>query len=259
MQLPSITKSQRRIIFYLSSFRYLTIDHLQHILFHKDPHRIKEWITDLEKKNYIAIIKDPKVRTKPYIICLDQKASHILKKDRNIDQSFLKRLYKEKKAREEFIQRLLFIASCYIYFLKHKEKTAQLNFFTQQDLQGYDYFPDPLPDAYIDQTEGKQTTRYFLDFFEKGISAGKIRFRVREYLSYADTESWQENTDNAPLPVILLIFESERLKKHIYFYTKARLEKSLDNDTEVFLTTKEQILNNRGNADIWERVGAESK
>ncbi|OGK19528.1 hypothetical protein A2866_00125 [Candidatus Roizmanbacteria bacterium RIFCSPHIGHO2_01_FULL_39_8] len=257
MHIPTITKSQRLIISHLSSLRFLTIDHLQQLFNHKDPHRIQEWLINLEEKKFIAIIKDPKNKTTPYIICLDQKARHILKDNRDIDPRFLERLYKEKAASPDFIQRLLFVTSCYLYLLKHKDKTSELNFFTQQDLQGYDYFPDPLPDAYIDQQDGKQTTRYFLDFIESGTSPGKVRYRVREYLRYADSEGWQENTSNAPLPTILFIFTSERQKKHIYYYAKALLEKSLNSDVEIFLTTREQILNDQENVDIWQKVEVE--
>lgn len=85
MHIPTITKSQRLIITHLSSFRFLTIDHLQQLFNHKDPHRIQEWLINLEEKKFIAIIKDPKNKTTPYIICLDQKARHILK---DIDPRF---------------------------------------------------------------------------------------------------------------------------------------------------------------------------
>lgn len=254
MHIPTITKSQRRIISNLSSFRYLTTSHLQQLFSHKDPHRIKEWLTDLKEKKFISIIKDQKNKTKPYIICLDQKARHILKDDKDISPQFLERLYKEKVVSPEFVQRLLFIVYCYLYFLKHKEKVSQVNFFTQQDLQGYDYFPDPLPDAYIDQTEEKQTTRYFLDFIEQGTSSGQVRYRVREYLRYEESGNWQENTDNTAFPTILFIFESERQKKHIYHYTKALLEKALNSDIEIFLTTKEKIVSDKENGSIWEKV-----
>lgn len=253
MNIPPITKSQKQIIFLLASFRFLTISHLQQFLSHKNSHRIQQWLIDLQDKKLIAIIKDPKDKTKPYIICLDQKASHVLKTDKTVDENFLKRLYKEKQSSKEFIERLLFIASCSTYFLKNKEQTTEIHFFTQQDLIGYDYFLDPLPDAYIDQKNENQSTRYFLDVIEKGTAAGRVRFRIRQYLEYANSGEWEENTNNAPFPALLFIFESDRMKKHIYHYTKARLEKSLETGTEFFLTTREEI-ERKGNTDIWQKI-----
>lgn len=254
MQIPSVTQSQRRILFYLSSFRFLLISHFQHLFHHKDSHRIKEWLIDLEEKQFISIIKDLKNKTKPYIICLDQKARHILKEDPDIDSNFLNRLYKEKKASEEFIHRHLIITDAYLYFLKHKEKKTQIDFFTKQDLQGYDYFPEPLPDGYIDERKGKDHNRYFLYFFDAGMSPEELRYHVSSYFKYADGGSWQDNTDNASFPTILLIFESERRKKHIYYYAKALLEKSFNNDIEIFLTTYGQIKFSKGDTDIWQGV-----
>lgn len=254
MQLPTITKSQRQIIFYLYKFRFLTIDHLQQLFNHKDPHRIKEWIKDLETKKYISIIKNKKDRTKPYIICLAQRSRYILKEDKEIYKGALNWLYQEKTKTENFIQRNLFIADCYLYFLKNKEKDSTINFFTKQDLKGFNYFPDPIPDCYIDVENKKQNSRYFLDFFDANTPAGILRYRVRSYFEYEEGSSWQNNTNNAQFPIILLAFETEIKKKHINYYAKSLLEKSLNNDIEIFLTTKDQIKFNKENTNIWERV-----
>lgn len=257
MQLPPLTKSQKQIIFHLYKFRYLRIDQLQTLFNHKDPHRVKEWIKDLENKKYISIIKDPKDQTKPYIMCLSQQARHILKEDTDVDKNFLKWLYKEKSKSEEFINRNLFIVNSYLYFEKNKKKNSEINFFTKQDLKGYDYFPDPMPDAYIDIEEGNKNNRYFLDFFDDGIPDGNLRYRVRYYFKYWESGSWQKNTDNAPFPTILFIFENDRKKKHIYYYARPILENSFNEDIEIFLTTKDNLILNKGNTNIWQRVDVE--
>lgn len=255
MQTPTITKSQRQIIFYLYKFRFLLIDQLQQLFNHKDPHRIKEWLKDLETKKYINIIKDPKNKTKPYIICLAQRSRHILKDDKDVNKIFLDWLYQEKVKSEVFIQRELFVVDCYLYFLKNKEEKSVIDFFTKQDLKGYEYFPDPLPDCYIDVKDGKTHSRYFLDYFDNTALPGNLRFRVRYYFKYLEEGSWQINTDNAVFPTILFVLETERKKKHIFYYSKSLIEKSLNTDIEIFLTTKDKIKFNKGNTDIWESVG----
>jgi hypothetical protein len=257
MQIPSVTQSQRRILFYLSSFRFLLISHFQHLFHHKDPHRIKEWLIDLEKKKLIAIIKDPKDKTKPYIICLNQKARSILKKDSAIDKSFLNRLYKEKQRDEKFINQHLYIADTYLYFLSHKDKKTQLDFFTMQDLAGYAYFPDPMPDAYIDETVGREHHRYFLNFFDAGTSPAKVSFYVGRYFKYREDNNWEENTENEPFPAILLVFKNERRKKFAYYYSKALLKKAITFDIEIFLTTYDQMKISCGETNIWQQVDTE--
>lgn len=257
MQIPTVTKSQKQILILLSSFRFLLINQLASLFSHKDPHRIKEWLIDLEKKQLVFIIK-PKNKTKPYIICLNHKARYVLQKDPNIEETYLARLYREKKAGDDFIQRQLFIADTYIYFLRHKDKKTEIDFFTKQDLQGYDYFPHPMPDAYIDEVTTKEHYRYFLDYFERTISAKKLRFLISRYIKYYESGSWEENTNNTSFPTILLIFESQRKMWHIYHYAKALLEKSPTDDIEIFLTTKDKITLNKKTVNIWQKIEAEN-
>ncbi len=253
MLLPKITLSQKRIINYIYSFRFLTISQLQQLFNHKDSKTIREWLIDLRAKKYIDRIKDPKDVTKPIVFCLAQRAGHILKGDDGINENFLLWLYKEKKKEERFIQRHLFIADAYLYFLKNREKGQEINFFTKQDLFGYEYFPDPLPDAYIDVKERKGNTRYFFEYFDEKTPSGVIRYRVRYYFEYADISKWQKNTDNAPFPVILFVLPNERRKRHIAFYAKALIEKSY-NDLEFFLTIKENIKFAGKKVNIWQKV-----
>lgn len=251
--LPLITKSQKQIIFYLYKFRYLTINQLQQLFHHKDPHRIKEWLNDLVSKKYLSKIADKKDPTKPHIFCLAQRAGHILKKEEDIDKNFLNWLYKEKSKGRAFINHNLFVADTYIFFLKNKEKDEEISFFTKQDLVGYTYFPEPLPDAYID-VEGKDGhSRYFLDLFDETVPHGVLRFRARYYLQYAEEGNWQANTDNAPFPTVLLILPTERKKKHISHYAKAILEKSFNDEVDIYVTTKDQITFNKSSS-IWQKV-----
>jgi len=249
----NITRSQRQIILYLFEFRFLYISHLQYFFNHKYSHRIKEWLIDLENKKHISIIKDSKDRTKPYIFCLAQKSRHIIKEEKEVGGNSLKWLYQEKLKSPRFIQKQLFLADCYVYFLKNKTKDSHINFFTQQDLKGYDYFPDPMPDVYIDEEGNNTNTRYFLDYFDENDSSKYMRFKIAKYFQYAEGNAWHENTYNAQFPSILLVFENERKKKHIYYYTKSKLQKSLLS-LNIYLTSKNQIVFSKNNENIWEKI-----
>ncbi|MCL4418438.1 MAG: hypothetical protein M1365_17425 [Actinobacteria bacterium] len=254
MQLPPITKSQRQIIFYLYKFRYLTILQFQKLFNHIDSKRVREWLNDLQKKKYINVIKDEKDITKPYVFCLAQRAGHILKSEEDIDENFLNWLYKEKDKTEEFIQRNLFVADCYLYFLKNTDKNSKLSFFTKQDLKDYDYFPEDLPDAYIDLEENGENTRYFLELFEKDMLSDISRSRVNYYFKYSDEGTWQENTDNSSFPGLLIVCFSEKRKKHVYYYAKSLLEKTLNTDLEIFLTTKDNVKFAKEGINIWQKA-----
>lgn len=253
MTIPTINKNQKSVIFYLYKFRYLTINQLQKLFNHKDPHRIKVWLNDLKDKRFIEVIKDKKDVTKPFIFCLATKAQHILKEDKDCDQTFFKRLYKEKDLSENFKAHCLFVVDTYLFFLARKEEGTEINFFTHQDLTGYEYFPKDL-DAYI-AVEGKDgTDRYLLDLFDEYRKPAPVcRYRVREYIRYSEDGNWQANTDNAAFPTILLILHDEKRKKHIYYYAKSLLEKSFEN-IDLFLTTQAAIKFSSEEVNIWQKV-----
>ncbi|CAN5172051.1 hypothetical protein BH09PAT1_BH09PAT1_1690 [soil metagenome] len=257
MTQPTYTKSQKKIINYLYKFRYILIEQIQILLNHKNSFRIREWLTDLEKKRYIKILRDPKDKTKPYVICLAQKARYILGKDEDMDHNFLNRLYKEKSYSEDFIKRHLFIVETYLYFLRTKDNESSLSFFTQRDLKGYDYFPEDLPDAYIDLQEAHGNSRYFLDFFDNQAEPGNVRYRIRTYFEYYEEMKWQNNTDNAPFPAILMIFENKYRKTHGLYYAQALLKKSTADDIAIFMALKNSIQSPQADETAWINVKEE--
>ncbi len=217
---------------------------MQKYFHHKDTHRIREWLTDLVENQYINVIIDEKDPTKAHIFCLATKAKYILQESEDCDKTFLERLYKEKKLEEIFRNHLLFIVDIYLYFLSKKEKDATLHFLTQQDLLGYDFFPDELPDVYI-AVEGKDgTDKYFLDLFDEyRDKTGLIRFAVRKYITYSEEGNWQANTNNSPFPSLIFVMRSDRRKGFAYHYAKAKLEKTFE-EISLSLTTQDEIIHN---------------
>ncbi|MEX2007307.1 MAG: hypothetical protein WD992_00870 [Candidatus Levyibacteriota bacterium] len=253
MTQPSLTTKQKTIISLLLKFRYLTVNQLLKYFHHKDPHRIKEWLTDLKEKGYIAVISDESDPTKPYIFCLSTKAKHF-EESKNYSKKFLERLYKEKTLSGNFINHCLFIFDIYQYFLSQKEKNSTLHFLTQQDLTGYDFFPEELPDAYIAVETKEGTEKYFLDLFDDYRKpAGVTRFTLRKYITYCEDGSWQANTENSPFPSLLFVLADQRRKKHIHMYGRAKLEKTFE-DISLFLTTQDTIRFSKSTQNIWLKV-----
>jgi len=251
MKLPPYTNQQKNIINLFYQFRYLKVLQLMKLLNHKDPRRIQAWLSDLVEKGYLARIK---VEEKQYFIyCLDTKAKHILKLKENIDPAVLERLHKEKRNESPFIQKQIFICDVYLYFLAQKTKKQNLNFFTSQELRGHEDFPDPLPSAFIELIDGKETNRYFLEYFDEYTIHEIVRKRVQYYLDYCHDYIWQTNTDE-PFPSILFILPTLKFRSHIQYYANAIFEKNLGDDIDLFLTTKNMINNIIDNQDIWQKV-----
>lgn len=251
---PKTTDKQYHIIFLLFKYRFLTVLQIQKYFNHKDPHRIKEWLTDLLEKKYISVIKDDTDPTVPFIYCLATNAKLVLVDDKDIDTAFLKRLYKEKRLKENFINHCLFLFEIFLYHLSRQEKGTTLHFLTQQNLKGFDFLPEELPDAYI-IVEGKDgTQKYFLDLFDEYRKpAGVGRFNIRKYITYSEGGNWQANTGNSQLPSLLFVVQDERRLKHLFMYGKAKLAKTYEK-LSLFLTTQEKIKLNRDDEDIWKEV-----
>ena len=253
MNLPPTTSQQEELIYYLSQFRYLIVKQLLKLFNHKDPRRIHEWLNDLARSKYIAKIENEEVSRGP-IYCLDTRAGHVLKKDEGIEKVFLGRLYKEKKHEAELIKKCLFVCDIFLHFLSQKTKNQKLNFFTEQELWNLNHFPDPKPSAYIEQIEGEETQRYFLDYFDEYTASSIARERVQYYLNYCQNGDWESNTNNTPFPTILFVLPTEKFKKHISIYSREVFAKNLGDDIDLFLTTKQEIKT----GDVfWDRVETE--
>ncbi len=246
MTLPPYSDQQETIINLLYQFRYLLVRQLMKLLNHKDPRRIQEWLTDLVKSGYLAKIKVDEKRY--FIYCLDTKARYILKTDKDKDPTVLGRLHKEKKKDLPFIQEQTFICDIFLYFLSKKTKKQELNFFTSQELRGHKDFPEPLPSAYIELIEGKETSRYFLEYFDEYTIHKVVRNRVQYYLDYCQDGNWQSNTSE-PFPMVIFVLPTEKFKKHIQYYSTAVFDKNLSEDIELHLTTKNEIKTGNVNWD----------
>lgn len=253
--LPPITAKQKEILLLLYKFRFLNTHQFQTLLNHKNANGILAWLRDLKEKGYIYTNYSRKTfgeNNKPAIHFLAPKARHILKDEECCSLQELNRVYKEKKKSEKFISHCLSLVDIYVFLDSQKEAEEELQFFTKAELGGYEYFPDPLPDAYISVKNREKTKRYFLDLFDEYTPPFVLRSRVKKYLEYAQEGNWEEATDNAALPSILYVCPNGARKKHIYYYTKSLLEKTFD-DISFFLTTKDMITRSQNN-NIWQKV-----
>lgn len=259
MILLPITNSQKQILLFLYIFRFLTTNQIQKLFNHKDPSCTQLWLKDLKDKGYIVSLYSREEReknTKPAIYHLGLKARHILKREDDCELASLNLIYKEKTRTEKFITHCLTLADIYLFLLSQKEKNEEIKFFTRTRLSGYEYFPDPMPDAYIDVKEGDSNTRYFLDLFDEYTPPFVYRKRIKQYLKYSADGNWGANTNKAPFPKILFVCPNESAKKHVYWYGKSVIEKSFEN-VSLFVTTKDTIKFAKDNTVVWQEVKTE--
>ncbi len=254
-KLPHTTPKHKEILHYLYQFRFLHTNQFQKLLNHKNPKRIQIWLKELKDNGYIKTNYNPKSfldKNKPAIYYLTPQSIQILKMHDDCYEKALTKIYTEKKRKKKFINHSLDIADIYLFLLSQKEKDEEISFFTENELVPFDYFPDPLPSAYIEVQSKTDTQRYFLEVFDEYTPAFVLRNRVKMYMKYIDNGEWEAHAEGAEFPSILFVCPTNSLKKHIVFYTRALFEKEYEEKIDLFLTTNEIIRS--GRKDIWESV-----
>lgn len=158
----------------------------------------------------------------------------------------IKGIYKDKNVSEHFVERSLNLFA--IRNQLHKQYGDDLKFFTKANMnhEEYDYFPQPLPDAYI-RLDNKQ---FFLDVYYADQPNVVAVSRMKQYVKYEESDEW--SATDTDLPVVLAICESAGLAKRVQRYMKKSIRESWDSEVVYALTTKPELMS--GEQAVWHRA-----
>ena len=209
-----LNTKQLSILDTLYRFRFGTTDLLAKALNVKTKNKMNERLKVLLDQEYIGRHYEPSYRL------LGKHASYFLlpkgiKALREIedkyDDAVLHNIYKDKSASEQFINHNLAVFNTYCELkAKHGES---LRYFTKSQLGQYEYFPKPLPDAYVRIQKENKEVQYFIELLETQrpffISARKLK----HYVEYSETGEWEDT--GTVLPTIALLCDSDTLKKRM--------------------------------------------
>ncbi len=247
----AITSKQIEILILLYRFRFLNTNQIQKLLNHKNPKRVQIWLADLVQRHYVYSNYDRKKfgkNTKPSVFHLLPKAIQVLKTQEDCDAQLLKKVYGEGERSEDFIKDCLFVADMYLNLKNQVSKATEVHFSTKVDLNGYDYFPSPLPDAYVALKEKRKTNRYFVLLLEEKAPKYAYMDKLKKYMDYLEEDTWDKNTDE-PFPSILVICPDYPKKRFVTKYIKDNPPKE-----PFYLTTKNEVRLKGIKSDIWEEV-----
>ena len=210
-----LTSKQRELLELVFRFRFVTA--ADAATYFNQPYLSGIW-TRLEKLVAIGMVAkryngEYKIHGRAAEYYCTPQARYELRHDmKNVSEREIKQLYRRSEASERFVQRsrallriYLDLRACYGERLKMVTKIG-LN------CEQYDYFPRPLPDAFItlENDEGKKRY-FFLDYYDDDISLGIHARRLRLYSDYEETGEWDDT--GVDFPGILAICESPRLTK----------------------------------------------
>jgi len=231
-----ITAKQTEILSLLYRFRFLTRKQIQTILNHKNHRRIFSWLNELKDNDYLNYSYTKNFDNLPAIYSLGKNGVKYLRKE-GIINGKADRVRKEQKCSSRFKENCLLIGDIYLSLLKLPE--AKIHFYTKTDLSGMKHLISPHPDANFAVESKTGIKRYFLEVFNENLRTNILRHRVKAYLTYYESDDWQDNTDK-PFPEIILICPTVKLKNHLYYYIREKLDE--DDHPNFYLTTKEQII-----------------
>ncbi len=217
---PELIKNKRlnlkqlSILDTLYRFRFGTTELIANALNVKTKNKMNERLKVLLDKEYIGRRYEPEYRLlrKHASYYLMPKGIKALRQyNDKCDESVLHNIHKDKTASEQFINHNLNIFSAFCELnTKHGES---LRFFTKSQLVQYEYFPKPLPDAYIRiQTENAKA-QYFLEILQTERPFFVSVRKAKRYIAYTETGEWEDT--GTSLPTIILICDSETLKKRM--------------------------------------------
>ncbi len=252
LKLPKITNKQITLLYYLYKFYFLNTNQFQKLFHHKKPQTAQKWLKDLKDKKYIASFdfKENKfiANTKPAVYYLTKLARRKLKGNEKCDQNILNRVYQTKTLSNGFVINCVFLADIYINLASQMESGEKLHFSTKTNLKGFDYFPSPLPDAYIAIKTPKKTRRSFLILVNPKIPWRALNQKMINYVAYSYDNHWGDYSSD-PLPSFLVICPNKGTQKH--------LDKVISDETpntSFYLTTKDTIQEFGFIGDVWKKV-----
>jgi hypothetical protein len=174
-----------------------------------------------------------RLQGKPAAYYLTPEGARRLQTARGIEVN-IKVIYKDKSVSEQFVRYSLDLFT--IYSQLRAQYGDSLKFFTKANLnrEEYDYFPHPLPDAYI-RLEDKQ---FFLDVFHDDQPFFVVARRIKQYVDYDEEGDWA--VTETDLPVVLLVSESSGFAKKLQ---KCVLKIADGSEVSFAIVTKSKQLN----------------
>jgi|GEM_PF-582595 len=245
----TVNQGQLEVLNLLFLFRYGTNDLFAEYFGKKDRSFVHKRMSILLERGLVArrFDKSYRLHGKPGAYYLRPEGARQLQAKRGIEIN-IKKLYKDKELTEQFVRYSLELFTIYNHLRAQYGDT--LGFYTRSILshEDYEYFPQPLPHAFISLKTGKQKKRFFLEVLHDDQPWFVAVRTILKHISYAEDGDWEATETN--LPSILLVCESERLAKRVLKrFPKAVADSYEEDNIEFAVAVKADLLGEK--TAIW--------
>jgi hypothetical protein len=126
-------------------------------------------------------------------------------------------------------------------YVSLQSHNTDIKFFTKSDLnhEDYEYFPQPLPDAYIKLADGKH---FFLQIRHEHQPFFVATRAAKRYMEYFENGVWDDT--GTAFPVVLFIVDTLSIQKRLHEF----VNKNID-DLTIYTALKVDVGNE--NEKVW--------
>ena len=243
----TLNSGQLEVLNLLFEFRYGTNDLFAAYFDKKDRSFVHKRMTILLERGLVGkrFDKSYRLNGKPGAYYLTAEGARKLQETLDFDIR-IKSIYKDKDLSEQFVGYSL---ELFAFYNRLRAQYKLLDFLTRSVVshEDQDYFPEPLPSAYIRLKAGEQQKQFFLEVLHDDQPWFVAVRMILRHIKYVEDSDWEE-TDTSP--AILLVCESERLAKRVQKRIAKAVSDSYDEGIiEFAVATKEDLLS--GETAIW--------
>ncbi len=238
----SLNDKQISILHLIYRFRFATTDLLAKSLGKKDKSEMNRRLKTLLVQEYIGR------KYRPDYHLLGQHASfHLLPKgiralkslpEKKYDPTVLHSAYKDKTASDRFIRHRLVVFRLYCQL--KAQYGDRLRYFTKSELSNFEYFPKPMPDAYLRLDAAGNERHFILDMMDDAQPFFVAMKRIKQYIKYAEEGDWEDAT-GSELPVILFICSTQNMQYKLSKFTETEIEDSYEDELVIEVIMQKQI------------------
>jgi hypothetical protein len=249
LKVRRLNQGQLDVLLKLYEFRFGTRELIAGSLGKQNGTAVYSRLSILDKQGYVAMRFDNsyKLKGRPAEYYLTPHALRLLKeqiKPEGLEDSAIKNSYRSPS--DDFVARSLTI---YAFYNRLTNLYDGLRFYTKRDMVTQDYFPKPLPDAFISLKLDTETRRFLLELVTEDSKAFTVDWRLRQLIEYYQDGEWQAR--GGVFPPILYVCKTGAIEKRV----RKQIIRALSQVEAYILfytTTERALLNSRsGDDEIW--------
>ncbi len=260
MNLPPITKQQQAILILIYYYRFLNRIQIQAFLRHKNKKTINIWLPDLVEKQYLKRIysRGFSENTKPAIYYIGSNGIRYVK-SLGIEGSELRKRYKEDTRSDAFIQQRVLLGDIALSFTENETQHALVWWVHTEaqilmDGSKFQFLSELRPNLVLVKEKGKKAVAYLLEAFSPTLPKYSIRKRIREYVEFAESGTWEAETQN-DFPTLLFVCPDKPTLIYAKRYVKKlKEENDVLNDLRLWFATQESVKAEGVMSEIWEEI-----